>query len=134
LTGGFIYPAPGYGITSSFGYRTHPIHGDRRLHSGTDFGTPTGTIIRAVDGGQVTFAGISGSLTSGYGRLVIVNHGNGVETYYAHLQGFFVQATDRIALGDPVGRANSSGWSTGPHLHFEVRQNGQPQNPMNYLS
>jgi len=133
-TGRFIHPAPGYGVTSSFGYRTHPIHGDRRLHSGTDFGTPTGTIIRAVDGGQVTFAGISGSLTSGYGRLVIVNHGNGVETYYAHLQGFFVQAGDIIAQGDPVGRANSSGWSTGPHLHFEVRQNGQPQNPMNYLS
>lgn len=133
-TGRFIHPAPGYSVTSSFGYRTHPIHGDRRLHSGTDFGTPTGTIIRAVDGGQVTFAGISGSLTSGYGRLVIVNHGNGVETYYAHLQGFFVQAGDIIAQGDPVGRANSSGWSTGPHLHFEVRQNGQPQNPMNYFS
>ncbi|MBE9135717.1 M23 family metallopeptidase [Nodosilinea sp. LEGE 07088] len=133
-TGRFIHPAPGYGITSSFGYRTHPIHGDRRLHSGTDFGTPTGTIIRAADGGQVTFAGISGSLTSGYGRLVVVNHGNGVETYYAHLQGFFVQAGDIIAQGEPVGRANSTGWSTGPHLHFEVRQNGQPQNPMNYLS
>ncbi|MBF2035374.1 MAG: M23 family metallopeptidase [Leptolyngbyaceae cyanobacterium T60_A2020_046] len=133
-TGQFIHPAPGHGVTSSFGYRTHPIHGDRRLHSGTDFGTPTGTIIRAADGGQVTFAGISGSLTSGYGRLVIVNHGNGLETYYAHLQGFFVQAGDIIAQGDPVGRANSSGWSTGPHLHFEVRQNGQPQNPMNYLS
>jgi hypothetical protein len=132
--GRFIHPAPGYGVTSSFGYRTHPIHGDRRLHSGTDFGTPTGTIIRAADGGQVTFAGISGSLTSGYGRLVIVNHGNGVESYYAHLQGFFVQAGDIIAQGDSVGRANSSGWSTGPHLHFEVRQNGQPQNPMNYLS
>jgi hypothetical protein len=133
-TGRFIHPAPGYGVTSSFGYRTHPIHGDRRLHSGTDFGTPTGTIIRAADGGQVTFAGISGSLTSGYGRLVIVNHGGGLESYYAHLQGFFVQAGDIIAQGDPVGRANSSGWSTGPHLHFEVRQNGQPQNPMNYLS
>jgi len=133
-TGRFIHPAPGYGVTSSFGYRTHPIHGDRRLHSGTDFGTPTGTIIRAADGGQVTFAGISGSLTSGYGRLVIVNHGNGLESYYAHLQAFFVQAGDIIAQGDPVGRANSSGWSTGPHLHFEVRQNGQPQNPMNYLS
>lgn len=133
-TGRFIHPAPGYGVTSSFGYRTHPIHGDRRLHSGTDFGTPTGTVIRAADGGQVTFAGISGSLTSGYGRLVIVNHGNGLESYYAHLQGFFVQAGDIIAQGDPVGRANSTGWSTGPHLHFEVRQNGQPQNPMNYLS
>lgn len=133
-TGRFIHPAPGYGVTSSFGYRTHPIHGDRRLHSGTDFGTPTGTIIRATDGGQVTFAGISGSLTSGYGRLVIVNHGGGVESYYAHLQGFFVQAGDIIAQGAPVGRANSTGWSTGPHLHFEVRQNGQPQNPMNYLS
>lgn len=133
-TGRLIHPAPGYGVTSSFGYRTHPIHGDRRLHSGTDFGTPTGTLIRAADGGQVTFAGISGSLTSGYGRLVIVNHGNGLETYYAHLQGFFVQAGDIIAQGAPVGRANSTGWSTGPHLHFEVRQGGQPQNPMNYLS
>jgi len=133
-TGGLINPAPGHGITSSFGYRIHPIHGDRRFHSGTDFSTPTGTIVRAADGGQVTFAGISGSLTSGYGRLVIVNHGNGMETYYAHLQGFFVREGDIIAQGDPVGRADSSGWSTGPHLHFEVRQNGQPQNPMNYLS
>jgi len=133
-TGRLIHPAPGYGVTSSFGYRTHPIHGDRRLHSGTDFGTPTGTLIRSADGGQVTFAGISGSLTSGYGRLVIVNHGHGLETYYAHLQGFFVQAGDIIAQGDPLGRANSTGWSMGPHLHFEVRQGGQPQNPMNYLS
>jgi hypothetical protein len=133
-TGGFINPAPGYPITSSFGYRTHPIHGDRRLHAGTDLGTPNGTIIRAADGGQVTFAGISGSLTSGYGRLVIIDHGNGSETYYAHLQGFFVRQGDIIAQGDPVGRANSSGGSTGPHLHFEIRQNGQPQNPMNYLS
>lgn len=133
-TGTFINPAPGYGITSSFGYRTHPIHGDRRLHAGTDLGTPNGTIIRAADGGQVTFAGISGSLTSGYGRLVILDHGNGMETYYAHLQGFFVRQGDIIAQGDPVGRANSSGGSTGPHLHFEIRQNGQPQNPMNYLS
>jgi hypothetical protein len=80
-TGRFIHPAPGYPITSSFGYRTHPIHGDRRLHAGSDLGTPTGTIVRAADGGQVTFANISGSLTSGYGRLVIVNHGNGFETY-----------------------------------------------------
>lgn len=133
-TGTFINPAPGYPITSSFGYRTHPIHGDRRLHTGTDLGTPNGTIIRAADGGQVTFADISGSLTSGYGRLVIVDHGNGSETYYAHLQGFFVRQGDIIAQGDPVGRANSSGSSTGPHLHFEIRQNGQPQNPMNYLS
>ncbi len=133
-TGTFINPAPDYGITSSFGYRTHPIHGDRRLHTGTDLGTPNGTIIRAADGGQVTFAGVSGSLTSGYGRLVIIDHGNGSETYYAHLQGFFVRQGDIIAQGDPVGRANSSGGSTGPHLHFEIRQNGQPQNPMNYIS
>jgi len=133
-TSTFINPAPGYPITSSFGYRTHPIHGDRRLHTGTDLGTPNGTIIRAADGGQVTFAGVSGSLTSGYGRLVIIDHGNGSETYYAHLQGFFVRQGDIIAQGDPVGRANSSGGSTGPHLHFEIRQNGQPQNPMNYLS
>ena len=133
-TGNFANPALGYSITSSFGYRTHPIHGDRRLHTGTDFGTPTGTIVRAADGGQVTFAGISGSLTSGYGRLVIVDHGNGMETYYAHLQNFFVQQGDIIAQGDPVGRADSTGSSTGPHLHFEIRQNGQPQNPMNYLT
>ncbi|MEO0488017.1 MAG: M23 family metallopeptidase [Cyanobacteria bacterium J06659_2] len=133
-TGDFINPAPGYDVTSSFGYRTHPIHGDRRLHTGTDLGTPNGTIIRAADGGQVTFAGVSGSLTTGYGRLVIVDHGNGFETYYAHLQGFFVREGDIIAQGDPVGRADTSGYSTGPHLHFEIRQNGQPQNPMNYLS
>ena len=132
-TGEFTNPAPGYAITSGFGYRTHPIHGDRRLHAGVDLGTPTGTVVEAADGGQVTFAGISGSLTTGYGRLVIVDHGNGYETYYAHLQGFFVREGDIIAQGDPVGRANSSGYSTGPHLHFEVRQNGQPQNPIDYL-
>ena len=132
-TGEFTNPAPGYAITSGFGYRTHPIHGDRRLHAGVDLGTLTGTVVEAADGGQVTFAGISGSLTTGYGRLVIVDHGNGYETYYAHLQGFFVREGDIIAQGDPVGRADSSGYSTGPHLHFEVRQNGQPQNPINYL-
>ncbi|MEM9009500.1 MAG: M23 family metallopeptidase [Cyanobacteria bacterium P01_F01_bin.86] len=132
-TGNFDNPAPGYAITSGFGYRTHPIHGDRRLHAGVDLGTPNGTVVEAADGGQVTFAGISGSLTTGYGRLVIVDHGNGYETYYAHLQGFFVREGDIIAQGDPVGRADSSGYSTGPHLHFEVRQNGQPQNPIDYL-
>lgn len=132
-TGEFDNPAPGYSVTSGFGYRTHPVHGDRRLHAGVDLGTPTGTVVQAADGGEVTFADVSGSLTTGYGRLVIVDHGNGYETYYAHLQGFFVQAGDIIAQGDPIGRADSSGYSTGPHLHFEVRQNGQPQNPIDYL-
>ena len=85
-----------------------------------DLGTPTGTVVEATDGGQVTFVGISGSLTTGF----IVDHSNGYKTYYAHLQGFFVREGDIIAQGDLVGGADSSGYSTGPHLHFEACQNG----------
>lgn len=129
----FIHPAPGYPITSNFGWRIHPRYKTRRFHSGTDWGTPAGTIIRASAGGQVTFARISGSLTSGYGRLVIIDHGNGYKTYYAHLQGFFVREGDLVEQGKPVGRADSTGLSTGHHLHFEIRQNGQPQNPLSYI-
>ncbi|MGP1385727.1 MAG: M23 family metallopeptidase [Thainema sp.] len=129
----FRHPAPGVPVIRSFGYRTHPIHGDRRLHSGIDLDTPADTLIRAAAGGQVTFAGVSGSLTTGYGRLVIVDHGQGLATYYAHLQDVLVQAGDLIAPGDPLGHSDSRADSTEPHLHFEVRQNGQPQNPMSYF-
>jgi len=88
----------------------------------------------AADGGTVTFAGVSGSLTSGYGNLIIVDHGNGTETRYAHMDRLSVSVGQEVGQGEVIGTTGNTGSSTGPHLHFEVRENGVPQNPINYIN
>jgi murein DD-endopeptidase MepM/ murein hydrolase activator NlpD len=116
-------------LSSPFGYRIHPIFKTRKMHTGIDLAAPSGTPIRAADGGTIVFAGWRG----GYGKTVIVQHGNGLATLYAHLSSIKVGSGQSVGKGDVVGLVGSTGYSTGPHLHFEVRKNGSPVNPLSYL-
>jgi murein DD-endopeptidase MepM/ murein hydrolase activator NlpD len=119
---------------SEFGWRIHPIYGDERFHTGIDLLAAEGTPVEAADGGTVTFARIDGSMTSGYGQMVIIDHGNGRETRYAHLSTMDVKEGQQIAQGDVLGKVGSTGGSTGAHLHFEVRENGEPVDPRQYIN
>jgi murein DD-endopeptidase MepM/ murein hydrolase activator NlpD len=143
-TGGkMAWPVPGfYRITSSYGYRIHPIYNTRRFHSGIDIGsnysgnTKTsiyGANFVAAQDGRVIFAGLMPSLESGYGRCVIIDHGGGVSTLYAHGSQILVSTGQQVKKGTPVMKVGSSGASTGAHAHFEVRVNGSPVNPMSYV-
>jgi len=116
-------------VTSRFGYRTHPIFGTRRLHTGIDFGAASGTPILAAAAGEVVYAGWQG----GYGNAVVIDHGGSLATLYAHQSGIGVRTGQRVAQGQAIGRAGSTGFSTGPHLHFEVRVNGTPVDPLGCL-
>jgi hypothetical protein len=133
-TGDLTTPVAGAPVTSEYGWRIHPIYGDERFHTGIDLGAASGTPVQAADGGTVVFADVSGSMTSGYGQLVIIDHGNGRETWYAHLDSMNVQEGQQVAPGDVVGGVGSTGGSTGPHLHFEVRENGEPVDPRQYVN
>ena len=124
--GYYIWPCSGT-ITSYFGGRY--IFGSYSYHSGLDIATSYGTSIKAADGGKVTFAGYKGA----YGYLVIITHDNGTQTYYGHCSSLLVSAGDRVYQGQVVARVGSSGRSTGPHCHFEVRVGGSSVNPLNYL-
>ena len=116
-------------ITSDFGWRIHPIYGTRRLHAGTDFGVDEGTPVHAADCGVVVEAG----WVSGYGYTVIIDHGNGMSTLYAHNSEVAVSPGQTVSKGQVVSYSGNTGGSTGPHLHFEVRINGEPTDPMGYL-
>ncbi|HRK78899.1 MAG TPA: peptidoglycan DD-metalloendopeptidase family protein [Thiobacillus sp.] len=116
-------------VTSSFSNsRKHPVFGFHRAHTGVDFGAPTGTRVKATGDATVTFAGRKG----GYGNLVILRHSNGYETYYAHLSAFAsgIRTGRSVGQGQVIAYVGSTGASTGPHLHYEVRIAGRPQNPM----
>lgn len=127
-TGRFAYPLAGR-LTSPFGRRTHPIFKVISFHSGVDLAAPHGTPIMASDSGRVIFDGWYG----GYGKVVIVDHGRDYSTLYAHLSRTSVSKGRSVKQGDIVGYEGQTGYSTGPHLHFEVRKSGKPQNPLNYL-
>jgi len=127
-SGQFIYPVGGP-ITSPFGYRTHPILGTTRFHAGMDFGVGEGTPIRAADHGVVIHADWCG----GYGNAVIIQHGHDISTLYGHCSRLLVHQGQAVRQGDVVGEVGSTGMSTGPHLHFEVRQGGTPVDPRGYL-
>jgi murein DD-endopeptidase MepM/ murein hydrolase activator NlpD len=116
-------------ITSPFGWRKHPIFGIRRFHTGIDLAGPNHASIRAADSGNVLYTGWYG----GYGKVVIVSHGKGMATLYAHLSKVATTTGTNIAKGDIIGYEGTTGFSTGPHLHFEVRINGKPNNPIAYL-
>ncbi|MRS12322.1 MAG: hypothetical protein EG823_04530 [Actinobacteria bacterium] len=141
FAGVMAFPVPGFEQTptggSAFGYRIHPILGYNKLHTGIDIGGRAvgkdingATIVAAADG-KVIYAGYRG----GYGNCVIIDHGNGVATLYAHMQSgsFKVSEGQTVERRDGIGRVGSTGLSTGPHLHFEVRINGTPVDPMPYL-
>jgi murein DD-endopeptidase MepM/ murein hydrolase activator NlpD len=124
------WPVPAsYNITSPFGWRMHPILGYRRFHAGIDIAAPSGSTIVASGSGTVISAGYYG----GYGNVVMIDHGNGVVTVYAHQSAIGASVGQRVSKGERIGAVGSTGLSTGPHLHFEVRINGNPVNPMSYL-
>lgn len=125
IPGYFIWPADG-ALTSRFGPRMHPIAGVVRQHNGIDIGAPYGAPIWAAAGGRVLKAGSMG----GYGLVVIIDHGDGLSTLYAHQSRVLVSVGDVVQQGTVVGEVGSTGYSTGPHLHFEVRINGDPVDPL----
>ncbi|MGI6678118.1 MAG: murein hydrolase activator EnvC family protein [Dehalobacterium sp.] len=130
FNGVFSWPTPGYTrITSDYGYRIHPVLKTKRMHTGIDIGAPSGTSIKAVAKGTVIYAGWLGA----YGNAVVIDHGGGISSMYAHQSRISVSVDEDVKKGDTVGKVGSTGWSTGPHLHFEVRKNGNPINPWNYL-
>ncbi len=125
-----IWPVDGRLIRSSYGERTDPFSGEGAFHKGVDISAPTGTSVRATADGIVVHSGFD----SGYGRLIVVDHGNGLQTYYAHLSKVYVHAGQEVRRGDVVGAVGSSGRVTAPHLHYEVRVGGAPMNPYFYLA
>jgi murein DD-endopeptidase MepM/ murein hydrolase activator NlpD len=124
------WPTPGYyRITSPYGWRFHPILKSRRFHTGVDIAAPYGSNAIAAANGKVIYTGWRG----GYGHTIIVDHGGGMATMYPHLSKYLVKVGDYVKRNEPVGKIGTSGWSTGPHIHFEVRINGDHVNPMPYL-
>lgn len=127
-SGQMIWPVNGV-ITSPFGYRTHPIFGRQIFHSGIDIGVDEGTPVHAADGGVVVEAG----WISGYGYCVIIDHGNGTSSLYGHNSSLAVSSGQAVSQGQVIAYAGSTGNSTGPHVHFEVRVGGEPVDPSAYL-
>lgn len=129
--GYFIWPAPAsYIVTSRYGMREHPVYGGQRFHYGIDIGSARGTNIIAADGGTV----ISAYKHDSYGWFVMIDHGNGYITLYAHMDALYVSQGQVVEQGHVLGPCGDTGTATGPHLHFEVRYNGEFQNPLGYLS
>lgn len=132
VTTGFIKPVGGP-ITSPFGYRVHPIFKTRKFHSGIDIGAPMNAPIKASNTGKVIMAGWYG----GYGKVVIIDHGvvrgQSITTLYGHMNTISVSQGQQVKQGQIIGRVGTTGYSTGPHCHFEVRVKGQPRNPLNYI-
>ncbi|MNR19639.1 Murein DD-endopeptidase MepM [compost metagenome] len=122
-------PVTGARISSPYGYRIHPITGVKKLHTGTDFAVSQGTDVHAADSGNVIVA----EWWNGYGNCVIIDHGNNIWTLYGHLSKINVQKGDNVKRGEVIAESGNTGASTGPHLHFEVRVNGTPVDPMPYL-
>ena len=128
--GTFLWPsAASTRITSSFGYRTHPISGKQLLHRGIDIGAPLGSDVLAAEAGRVVTSGWNNS----YGYYITINHGGGYVTLYAHNSKLLVSAGDNVTRGQVIAKCGSTGNSTGPHIHFEVMINGELKNPLNYL-
>lgn len=125
---GFVKPTTGR-FADGYGKRTHPISGKSIFHEGVDLAPGWGARVVASQSGQVRSANIS----AGYGRLIIIDHGNGIATWYAHLDEILVKPQQKIKKGQLIGRVGNTGKVTGPHLHFEVRLKGKPQNPLIYL-
>lgn len=129
-SGKMKWPTPGYGrVTSPYGWRIHPILKKKRMHTGVDIGAPYGASIVATEQGKVIFVG----WRNAYGRVVMIDHGGGIVTMYAHTSKTLVNVGEKVYKGKKIAKIGTTGWSTGPHLHFEVRKNGKHVNPMTYL-
>ena len=128
--GQFKWPVPGYyNVTSNFGWRTHPIFKIQRLHNGIDIGAPTGTPIIAAYAGEVVVA----TYQAAAGNYIMINHGSNLYTVYMHMSKFNVKVGQSVKQGDTIGLVGSTGNSTGPHLHFSVRLNGEYVNSGPYV-
>jgi murein DD-endopeptidase MepM/ murein hydrolase activator NlpD len=128
--GVMLWPVEGYSrISSSFGYRIHPIFNVQKLHTGIDIPAPTGTAVRAASDGVVIYADWLGS----YGKAVMIDHGGGIVTLYAHNSSILVSEGENVSRGQSIAKIGSTGVSTGPHLHFEVRKNGAYVDPISWL-
>jgi murein DD-endopeptidase MepM/ murein hydrolase activator NlpD len=123
-----IWPTRGW-VTSDFGTRVDPYSEDRKMHEGLDVATPHGQQVSSPSDGVVVFNGVEG----GYGKVLVIDHGYGVKTRYGHLSETFVRVGDRVKRGDKVAGVGNTGKSTGPHLHYEVRVNGIPENPRKFI-
>jgi murein DD-endopeptidase MepM/ murein hydrolase activator NlpD len=131
LGGRFAFPIASFKrLSSPFGYRRHPIHGNTRMHTGVDLASWTGTKIFAADSGTVIRSGWFG----GYGYCVMIDHHNGYVTLYGHCSKLLVDVGDNVRRGDYIAQVGSTGASTGPHLHFEVRRNSTPIDPQPFFS
>ncbi|MBI4871059.1 MAG: peptidoglycan DD-metalloendopeptidase family protein [Candidatus Riflebacteria bacterium] len=128
-SGKFRLPVVGAQITDRFGMRTHPIYRIRDFHRGLDFAAPYGTPIKAAKAGLVKYAGFR----QGYGRCIVVGHADGTETWYAHCSALLARVGTQVKAGDRLARIGSSGTSTGPHLHFEIRKHNRAVNPQKHL-
>lgn len=129
--GEFIWPAPGYStITSRFGMRYHPVLKVYSTHKGTDIAMPTGSYVIASNDGVV----ISSTYATGYGNMIMIDHGGGLVTLYGHGSELIAKLGDQVKKGDLIMKSGSTGWSTGPHLHFEVRLNGSPIDSLEFLN
>ena len=124
-----LFPGWGFRLTSSFGMRDHPISGGRRAHKGIDLAAATGTPIHAAADGIISKAQWFG----GYGLYVSIEHGGSIQTRYGHMSRLNVAEGQRVSKGDVIGFVGTTGRSTGPHLHYEVRVNGEAVNPLPYL-
>ena len=131
IGGEMAWPVPGYTrITSNYGMRTHPITGIYKLHTGVDIGAPMGANFVASNDGIVTKAEYNGA----YGNMIIIDHGGGISTLYAHGSEILVTVGQKVKKGESVLKVGSTGYSTGAHAHFEVRVNGQEVNPLPYIT
>ena len=129
--GNFIWPYPQNNyVHSGYGMRFHPIFQENRMHYGIDIGGTAGQNIVAIAAGTVSVA----TSNSSYGNYVMINHGNGTASLYAHMSSLAVKAGETVTQGQVIGYCGSSGWSTGPHLHFEIRVNGSTTDPLAYYS
>jgi murein DD-endopeptidase MepM/ murein hydrolase activator NlpD len=127
-TGQLCWPVSGR-ISSPFGWRMHPILRKKKYHSGIDLAVSTGTAVKAADSGRVLVSGWQG----GYGNFIALDHGKGISTCYGHNSRLLVKAGELVKKGQTIAFSGNTGLSTGPHLHFEVRVNGNPVNPLGYL-
>lgn len=127
---GWVCPVPYYTLTSAFGYRIHPIHGDWRMHNGVDMSCAQGTPIYAARSGKVTVASYQ---AGGAGNYVSINHGDGYSSIYMHMTHYIVSPGQYVTAGQVIGYVGSTGGSTGPHLHFGIARNGTYVNPMEYI-
>ncbi len=128
-SGSLTWPTPGYSVGGRTGPRVHPVYGYRSCHTGDDIGAPAGTPIRAAAGGRVITVASGGP----YGNHTLISHGGGLSTMYAHQSRVSVRYGQNVSKGQVIGYVGSTGFSTGPHLHFEVHVNGVPYEPMGWF-